>query len=66
MSLEPQPRKRYNSREADWRKVLEGFEGNVFVINTGAPDWAEKVQPFMRALDRLQKQSARRRARRVT
>lgn len=65
MSLEPKPRRRVNSRQAaDWRRVLDGFGSNLFIINTGAPGWAEKVVPHLDALNRLQK--ARKRARRKT
>jgi len=55
-NLEPKPRiKRNSRREADLRKVLDGFEANMFIINTGKDNWAVRVQPYMVALDRLQK-----------
>lgn len=62
MNLEPnKPRRRANSRQAaDWRKVLDGFGANLFVINMEAPEWAERVVPHLDALNRLQK--ARKRA----
>lgn len=58
MSLEPKPRRRVNSRQAaDWRKVLDGFGSLIFVLNT---ERIAQCQPYMAALDRLQK--ARKRA----
>jgi hypothetical protein len=73
VNLEPKPRRRDRSRRKalDLETVLEGFERGMvgtngleqpaFVINTGPIRWLTEVQPYMEALNRLQK-SARKRA----
>ena len=66
VNLEPKPRRRDTpSKARDLAALLRGFEANLFIINTGQPDWAVRVQPAMQALGRLQK-SARKRARKDT